>query len=77
MGLINYTFFSHVLREQVRVSVVLPTYSRWNSKGPWRSFINQVRNIKLFMYYMEVLMIALLIIVILILKGTQMAIVLQ
>lgn len=32
MGLINYTFFSHVLREQVRVSVVLPTYSPWSSK---------------------------------------------
>lgn len=38
MGLINYTFFSQVLREQVRVSVVLPTYSRWSSKGPMEEF---------------------------------------
>ena len=38
MGLINYTFFSHVLREQVKVSVVLPTYSRWNSKGTLEEF---------------------------------------
>ncbi len=38
MGLINYTFFSQVLREQVKVSVVIPTYSTWNSKGALEDF---------------------------------------
>ena len=38
MGLINYTFFSHVLREQVKVSLVLPTYSRWNNNGSVEEF---------------------------------------
>lgn len=38
MGLINYTFFSQVLREQVKVSVVLPTYSRWSTKEPMEEF---------------------------------------
>lgn len=38
MGLINYTFFSQVLREQVKVSVVLPTFSRWSTKEPMEEF---------------------------------------
>ena len=37
-GLNKLYFFSHVLREQVKVSVVLPTYSRWNSKGTLEEF---------------------------------------
>lgn len=41
MGLINYTFFSQVLREQVNVSVVLPTYSRWSSKGSLENFYHK------------------------------------
>lgn len=38
MGLINYTFFSQVLREQVNVSVVLPTYNLWNTKESKEEF---------------------------------------
>lgn len=46
MGLINYTFFSQVLREQVKVSVVLPTYSRWNTKGTVEEFYKMGKKYK-------------------------------
>lgn len=46
MGLINYTFFSQVLREQVKVSVVLPTYSRWSTKEPIEEFYKKGKKFK-------------------------------
>ena len=46
MGLINYTFFSQILREQVRVSVVLPTFSRWNTALPIEEFYRKGKKYK-------------------------------
>lgn len=46
MGLINYTFFSQVLREQVRVAVVLPTYSTWSSRGSLDEFYKKGKKYK-------------------------------
>lgn len=46
MGLINYTFFSQVLREQVKVSVVLPTYSRWGTNEPMETFYQKGKKYK-------------------------------
>ena len=46
MGLINYTFFSKVLREQVNVSVVLPTYNRWGTKETLEEFYKKGKKYK-------------------------------
>lgn len=46
MGLINYTFFSHSLGEQVKVAVVLPTFSRWNSRVPFEEFYEKGKKYK-------------------------------
>lgn len=46
MGLINYTFFSQVLREQVKVSVVLPTYSLWGTREPMEKFYEKGKKYK-------------------------------
>ena len=46
MGLINYTFFSQVLREQVNVSVVLPTYSIWSTKESIEEFYRKGKKYK-------------------------------
>lgn len=46
MGLINYTFFSKVLREQVNVSVVLPTYTPWGAGGTLEEFYKEGKKYK-------------------------------
>lgn len=46
MGLINYTFFSQVLREQVKVSVVIPTYSHWSTKESVEEFYKKGKKLK-------------------------------
>ncbi len=46
MGLFNYTFYSQVLQEQVNVSVVVPTYSRWSSKGTVNEFYHEGKKYK-------------------------------
>lgn len=46
MGLLNYTFFSQVLREQVNVSVVLPTYNRWSTKEQIEEFYRKGKKYK-------------------------------
>lgn len=46
MGLINYTFFSKILREQVKVAVVLPTYNIWGSNETLESFYRKGKKYK-------------------------------
>ena len=46
MGLVNYTFFSEVLREQVNVSVILPTYNPWGSGCTMEEFYKEDKKFK-------------------------------